>query len=80
SETASRHHAALQRLYHALGGTIIIALTLVTILLWLLLRPAGSLTGMYLGEMVGTTAIALFSCSLVLATKAPVLERFFGGL
>lgn len=79
-ETASRRHAALQRLYHALGGTIIVALTLVTILLWLLLRPAESLTGMYLGEMVGTTAIVLFSCSLVLATKAPVLERFFGGL
>jgi predicted ferric reductase len=30
--------------------------------------------------MLGTTAILLLACSLVLATKAPVLERYFGGL
>ena len=35
---------------------------------------------MYLGEIFATTAIVLLSCSLVLATRAPFLERFFGGL
>jgi predicted ferric reductase len=80
SATSSRRSEQIRRIEQALGGTGIVALTLVTVLLWLLLRPAGPLTGMYLGEMVGTTAIVLLSCSLVLATKAPALERFFGGL
>lgn len=35
---------------------------------------------MSLGEIFATTAIILLSCSLVLATRAPFLERFFGGL
>src|SRR5437763_16447119 len=64
----------------ALGGGIIIGLTIATILLWFLFRPAGQPTSRYLGEILGTTAILLFSCSLVLATKAPFLERAFGGL
>ena len=63
-----------------LGGATIIGLAIVTILLWFLFRPAGQPTGRYLGEMLGTTAIVLFTCSLILATKAPFLERFFGGL
>jgi len=65
---------------HALGGGIIIGLTIATILLWFLFRPTGQPTSRYLGEMLGTTAILLFSCSLVIATKAPFLERAFGGL
>jgi len=65
---------------HALGGGTIIGLTIVTILLWFLFRPTGQPTSRYLGEMLGTTAILLFSCSLVVATKAPFLERAFGGL
>ncbi len=65
---------------HALGGGIIIGLTIVTILLWFLFRPPGQPTSRYLGEILGTTAILLFSCSLVVATKAPFLERAFGGL
>ncbi len=64
----------------ALGGGTIIGITIVTILLWFLFRPTGQPTSRYLGEMLGTTAILLFSCSLVLATKAPFLESFFGGL
>jgi hypothetical protein len=59
----------------ALGGGIIIGLTIATIVLWFLFRPAGQPTSRYLGEILGTTAIVLFSCSLVLATKAPFLER-----
>src|SRR5260221_5601118 len=65
---------------HALGGGTIIGLTIVTILLWFLFRPTGQPTSRYLGEMLGTTAILLFSCSLIVATKAPFLERAFGGL
>ncbi len=64
----------------ALGGATIIGLTIVTIVLWFLFRPAGQPTSRYLGEILGTTAIVLFACSLLLATKAPFLERFFGGL
>src|SRR5436309_1687571 len=70
----------LRSMQRALGVGIIIVLTIATILLWLLFRPAGQPTSRYLGEILGTTAIVLFSCSLVLATKAPFLERAFGGL
>ena len=62
---------------HALGGGTIIGLTIVTILLWFLFRPPGQPTSRYLGEMLGTTAILLFSCSLVVATKAPFLESLW---
>src|SRR5205085_7493812 len=48
--------------------------------LWVLLRPSGVAGTMYVGEIFATTAIVLLSCSLVLATRAPLLERFFGGL
>src|SRR6266566_3314256 len=65
---------------HALGGGLIIGITIATILLWFLFRPAGQPMSRYLGEILGTTAILLFSCSLFLATKAPFLERAFGGL
>src|SRR5690242_13450622 len=64
----------------SLGGGTIIGITIVTILLWFLFRPAGQPTSRYLGEMLGTTAILLFSCSLIVATKAPFLESSFGGL
>src|SRR5260221_1123866 len=67
-------------MHHNLGGGTIIGLTIATILLWFLFRPAGQPTSRYLGEILGTTAILLFSCSLVIATKAPFLERAFGGL
>ena len=67
-------------LQQTLGGGTIIGLTIVTILLWFLFRPPGQPTSRYLGEILGTTAIVLFACSLMLATKAPFLERFFGGL
>jgi predicted ferric reductase len=72
--------AWLGSLQNALGGGTIIGLTIFTILLWLLLRPPDQPMSSYLGEILGTTAILLFSCSLIIATKAPFLERFFGGL
>ncbi len=80
SQHPLREREILRILQRALGGGTIIGITFVTILLWFLFRPTGQPTSRYLGEMLGTIAILLFSCSLVLATKAPFFERFFGGL
>ena len=60
-------------LQRSLGGAAIVGLAIATVLLWVLARPSGQPTGRYVGEMLGTTAILLFTCSLVLATKAPFL-------
>lgn len=62
------------------GGSIIVAVTLGTILLWLLFWPAGQPVRTYLGEICGITAIVLFSFTLVLATRIHALEPYFGGL
>jgi hypothetical protein len=64
----------------SLSGGTIIGITIATILLRFLFRPAGQPTSIYLGENLGTIAIVLFSCSLMVATKVPFLERFFAGL
>jgi predicted ferric reductase len=50
------------------------------ILLWALARPAAEPTGRFLGELCGVEAVLLLSCSLVLATVLPPIERAFGGL
>src|SRR5205814_9966278 len=62
------------------GGEVIVGLAITNVVLWVLLRPSGVAGTMYVGEIFATTAIVLLSCSLVLATRAPLLERFFGGL
>lgn len=77
---APRERGPLSSMRHAVGGSMIVGLTSATVLLWFLCRPPGQPTSRYLGEIVGTSAILLFSYSLVLATKAPFLERSFGGL
>src|SRR5213082_2145820 len=63
-----------------IGGEVIVGLAITNVVLWVLVRPPGVPGTMYLGEILATTAIVLLSCSLVLATRAPFLERFFGGL
>src|SRR5260221_11955224 len=80
SQHPLREREILRILQRALGGGTIIGITFVTILLWFLFRPTGQPTSRYLGEMLGTIAILLFSCSLVLATKAPFFVSFFVGL
>jgi len=65
---------------HQVGGEVIVGLAITNVVLWVLLRPPGVPGTMYVGEILATTAIVLLSCSLVLATRAPLLERFFGGL
>ena len=72
--------AVLRLVQHQIGGEVIVGLALTNVVLWVLLRPPGVPGTMYLGEIFATTAIVLLSCSLVLATRAPLLERFFGGL
>src|SRR5437879_6974593 len=72
--------AVLRLVQHQVGGEVIVGLALTNVVLWVLLRPPGVPGAMYLGEIFATTAIVLLSCSLVLATRAPLLERFFGGL
>src|SRR5260370_4205162 len=72
--------AVLRFVQHQVGGEVIVGLAITNVVLWVLLRPPGVPGTMYLGEIFATTAIVLLSCSLVLATRAPFLERFFGGL
>jgi len=71
--------AVLRLVQHQVGGEVIVGLALTNVVLWVLLRPPGVPGTMYLGEIFATTAIVLLSCSLALATRAPLLERFFGG-
>src|SRR5260370_10430520 len=72
--------AVFRFVQHQVGGEVIVGLAITNVVLWVLLRPPGVPGIMYLGEIFATTAIVLLSCSLVLATRAPFLERFFGGL
>src|SRR5260221_8981814 len=72
--------AVLRFVQQQVGGEVIVGPAITNVVLWVLLRPPGVPGIMYLGEIFATTAIALLSCSLVLATRAPFLERFFGGL
>src|SRR5947199_6451733 len=72
--------AVLRFVRQQVGGEVIVGLAITNVVLWVLLRPLGVPGTMYLGEILATTAIVLLSCSLVLATRAPLLERFFGGL
>ncbi len=80
SEFTQQVGAVLRWVQHHVGGEVIVGLAITTVVLWVLLRPPGVPGTMYLGEIFATTAIVLLSCSLVLATRAPLLERFFGGL
>src|SRR5438445_13279425 len=72
--------AVLRFVQHQVGGEVIVGLALTNVVLWVLLRPPAVPGTMYLGEIFATTAIVLLSCSPALATRAPLLERFFGHL
>src|SRR5947199_3857825 len=72
--------AVLRLVQQQVGGEVIVGVAITNVVLWVLLRPPSVPGTMYLGEIIATTAIVLLSCSLVLATRAPFLERFFGGL
>ena len=62
------------------GPAILVAVAAGTVAIWLVAQPAGEPSGRYAGELFGVEAVLLFSCSLVLATLLPAIERAFGGL
>jgi predicted ferric reductase len=62
-------------------GALVLLLALVaTTAAWLLLRPAGFGTAQYAGEVFGVLAVLCLSATLVLATRARIVEVAFGGL
>ncbi|MDH2429672.1 ferredoxin reductase family protein [Sphaerisporangium sp. TRM90804] len=63
--------------------TVVVAIVAVNAGLWLVLPPAAAgphAVRQVLGEFVASTAVLLFSVTLVLATRARFLEPYFGGL
>jgi predicted ferric reductase len=63
-----------------LGPTLLALVAVGNVVLWLLARPPDQPTGRYDGEIFGAEAVLLFSCTLVLATVLPAVERAFSGL
>src|ERR1700742_1875280 len=61
------------------GPAVVVAVAVGYAALWLAARPAGQPTARFLGEVCGTEAILLLSCSLVLIALVPHGERWFGG-
>ena len=62
------------------GIALFVGIATVNVVLWLAARPSGEPWRRFLGELCGAEAVLLFSCSLVLATLLPPIERAFGGL
>ncbi len=62
------------------GGAVLVAVAVANVALWVAARPAGQPTGRFIGEICGAEAVLLFSCTLVLATLLPAIERAFSGL
>lgn len=67
-----------------LGQIGIVVLAALNILIWLAFLPRDSgrlnLTREIGGEIISSTAMVLFGCALLLATRPRFLEPFFGGL
>jgi hypothetical protein len=62
------------------GATLLVLVAVGNVALWMVARPPGQPTGRYVGEICGAEALLLFSCTLVLATLFPAVERAFDGL
>ena len=62
------------------GAALLVAVAVAYPALWLLARPSGEPTARFIGEVCGAEAVLLLSCSLVLATLLPPIERAFSGL
>ena len=71
---------AVAALREWVGPAILGAVAAGTVAVWLGAHPADEPSGRYAGELFGVEAVLLFSCSLVLATLLPPIERAFGGL
>ena len=68
------------RMSRGLGPAALGVVAVAYAALWLVARPAGQPAERFIGELCGAEAVLLFSCSLVLATLLPLIERAFGGL
>jgi predicted ferric reductase len=64
----------------ALGPGILVALAVLYPVVWIVARPSGQPTLRFAAELCGAEALLLLSCTLVLATLLPPIERAFGGL
>jgi predicted ferric reductase len=62
------------------GATLLSAVAVGNVVLWIVARQPGQPAGRYVGEICGAEAVLLFSCTLVLATVLPAIERAFSGL
>jgi predicted ferric reductase len=66
------------------GNFIIIALVVLTVVVWLVFPPKNpgneNIVRAYVGEILGSLLIVLMSCSLFLSTRPKWAEPFFGGL
>jgi predicted ferric reductase len=69
---------------HRSGNLTIIALVLLTVVVWLVFPPKNpgneNIARAYAGEILGSILIVLMSCSLFLSTRPKWAEPFFGGL
>lgn len=67
-----------------LGNLVIAALVVIDVVLWLAFLPSResrpTFTRQMISGMFGSSALILLASSLILATRAPVLEPYFGGL
>jgi len=67
-----------------LGNFTVIALVLLTVVVWLVFPPVDpgneNYLRAYIGEILGSLLIVLMSCSLFLSTRPKWAEPFFGGL
>lgn len=62
------------------GGVTLAAVSVANLAVWLAARPPGQPSGRFVGELCGAEAVFLFSCTLVLTTLLPAIERAFSGL
>jgi len=62
------------------GGVALVMVAVANVALWVAARPSGLPTERFVGEICGAEAVLLFSCTLVLATLLPGIERAFSGL
>lgn len=67
-----------------LGNYLIIALVVLTVVIWLLFPPANdgrpNFLRQYVGEIIGSVNIVLLACALFLSTRPKWAEPYFGGL
>jgi predicted ferric reductase len=62
------------------GATLLTLVAIGNVALWIVARPPNQPTSRYVGEICGAEAVLLLSCTLVLSTVLPAIERAFSGL